>query len=323
VLGVEALDVEALTNLDRIYTSLEQYPELAQVLEQRVPRPRSPTSSSSSTPARPGLRGAARTSSTTRSPRLAAGSSTSSSRPTSRRSSRSSASTAQKGAWGELKVVLRAPARERVTGDSEEAGIRRRWRTCSPRASATCRRGRDLEARARAARRGSGGARRASPISTSAPSSGPSSPRCSSGTTTSPPTTSRAWPCSSVARDLHSEQLGRDDSALDDYSARARHRLRQRSTRSTRSPTSGAVATTRASSSSRCTRRGSRAPASLPAGEPGRDLPRARQRPTRPTLGQPYDAIDAWRRLLEVDPRDFEAMAALENLLRAEERWRR
>ncbi len=39
------------------------------------------------------------------------------------------------------------------------------------------------------------------------------------------------------------------------------------------------------------------------------------------TLNQPADAIDAWRRLLAVDPRDFEAMAALENLLRAEERW--
>jgi tetratricopeptide (TPR) repeat protein len=38
-------------------------------------------------------------------------------------------------------------------------------------------------------------------------------------------------------------------------------------------------------------------------------------------LAQPYDAIEAWRKLLEVDPRDFEAMAALENLLRAEERW--
>jgi tetratricopeptide (TPR) repeat protein len=38
-------------------------------------------------------------------------------------------------------------------------------------------------------------------------------------------------------------------------------------------------------------------------------------------LAQPFDAIDAWRKLLEVDPRDFEAMAALENLLRAEERW--
>src|SRR5262249_25094288 len=38
-------------------------------------------------------------------------------------------------------------------------------------------------------------------------------------------------------------------------------------------------------------------------------------------LAQPYDAIDAWRKLLEVNPRDFEAMAALEGLLRAEERW--
>ncbi len=38
-------------------------------------------------------------------------------------------------------------------------------------------------------------------------------------------------------------------------------------------------------------------------------------------LVQAYDAIDAWRKLLAIDPRDFEAMAALENLLRAEERW--
>jgi len=38
-------------------------------------------------------------------------------------------------------------------------------------------------------------------------------------------------------------------------------------------------------------------------------------------LQQPYDAIEAWRKLLAVDPRDFDAMAALEILLRAEERW--
>ena len=33
------------------------------------------------------------------------------------------------------------------------------------------------------------------------------------------------------------------------------------------------------------------------------------------TLEQPWDAVDAWRKLLEVDPRDFDAMAHLENLL--------
>jgi tetratricopeptide (TPR) repeat protein len=38
-------------------------------------------------------------------------------------------------------------------------------------------------------------------------------------------------------------------------------------------------------------------------------------------LGQSYEAVDAWRRLLAVDPRDFEAMSNLENLLRAEDRW--
>ena len=38
-------------------------------------------------------------------------------------------------------------------------------------------------------------------------------------------------------------------------------------------------------------------------------------------LGRPYEAIDAWRQLLAVDPRDFSAMQHLEGLLRAEERW--
>jgi tetratricopeptide (TPR) repeat protein len=39
------------------------------------------------------------------------------------------------------------------------------------------------------------------------------------------------------------------------------------------------------------------------------------------TLQQPFEAIEAWRKLLEVSPGDFEALAALETLLRAEERW--
>jgi tetratricopeptide (TPR) repeat protein len=38
-------------------------------------------------------------------------------------------------------------------------------------------------------------------------------------------------------------------------------------------------------------------------------------------LEQPYDASDAWRHLLDVDPADFEAMDELEKLYRAEERW--
>ncbi|MBW2524919.1 MAG: tetratricopeptide repeat protein [Deltaproteobacteria bacterium] len=36
---------------------------------------------------------------------------------------------------------------------------------------------------------------------------------------------------------------------------------------------------------------------------------------------QSYEAIDSWRKLLEVDPRHFDAMASLENLLRADNRW--
>jgi tetratricopeptide (TPR) repeat protein len=36
---------------------------------------------------------------------------------------------------------------------------------------------------------------------------------------------------------------------------------------------------------------------------------------------QRYEAVESWRKLLEVDPRDFDAMAQLETLLRAEDRW--
>ncbi|HEU4412622.1 MAG TPA: tetratricopeptide repeat protein [Polyangiaceae bacterium] len=38
-------------------------------------------------------------------------------------------------------------------------------------------------------------------------------------------------------------------------------------------------------------------------------------------LEQPFDAADAWVKLLEIDPRDFEAMDALEDIYRKEERW--
>ncbi|HLV65769.1 MAG TPA: tetratricopeptide repeat protein, partial [Polyangiaceae bacterium] len=38
-------------------------------------------------------------------------------------------------------------------------------------------------------------------------------------------------------------------------------------------------------------------------------------------LNQPFEAADAWRRLLEVDAGDFEAMAELERIYREDERW--
>lgn len=38
-------------------------------------------------------------------------------------------------------------------------------------------------------------------------------------------------------------------------------------------------------------------------------------------LSQPFDAAEAWRHLLEVDPTDFEAMSELEAIYRGEERW--
>ncbi|MGC4066073.1 MAG: hypothetical protein QM784_15760 [Polyangiaceae bacterium] len=39
------------------------------------------------------------------------------------------------------------------------------------------------------------------------------------------------------------------------------------------------------------------------------------------TLEQPYEASEAWRHLLEIDGRDFEAMNELERIYRSEERW--
>jgi len=39
------------------------------------------------------------------------------------------------------------------------------------------------------------------------------------------------------------------------------------------------------------------------------------------TLQQPFDAAEAWTKLLEVDPGDFEALDALEAIYRADERW--
>ena len=78
---VEPLDAEALANLDRIYTSLEQWPELAQ--HPRAARPVAPTEPLELVelyaPPRPGLRGAPRPARRRRSARTAA-SSTSSSR---------------------------------------------------------------------------------------------------------------------------------------------------------------------------------------------------------------------------------------------------
>ncbi|HKQ70368.1 MAG TPA: tetratricopeptide repeat protein [Polyangiaceae bacterium] len=38
-------------------------------------------------------------------------------------------------------------------------------------------------------------------------------------------------------------------------------------------------------------------------------------------LGQQFDAADAWRKLLDVDPADFEAMDALETIYRAQSQW--
>ena len=90
------------------------------------------------------------------------------------------------------------------------------------------RRDRGLEARARSARRGSGGAAALWRGSTSSRASGPSSPTCSSGTSTSPTATRTAWlvldpPRAPVRRAAQPRRRGARDLA-----ARARHRLLER-----------------------------------------------------------------------------------------------
>ena len=91
------------------------------------------------------------------------------------------------------------------------------------------------------------------------------------------------------------------------------------SPRSARSPTSAGASRTRTSSSRRSTR-SSTAPRRCSTARSSRRSSASSARPTASSSQQPFDAADAWRKLLEVGP-DFEAMDALEAIYRGEEKW--
>ena len=300
---VEPLDADALANLDRIYISLEQWAELAGVLEQRVAAPRTTTSSMVELYARLGQvyeerLGADRR----RDPRL----------PRDLRRARQDARRRDPGARAHLRAdAERWPSSTRSTSassrtrraTSQEAEIRaklahlaaerlgnvRRARSTAGSACSTC----AARIRRRSAR---------SRTSTSSSSSGPSSSTSSSASSTSPTT---------------------DDDRVNVLTRRARTLRRASSSATTRRSRTGNrvldidyanVAALRAiaaiwrraerraaSSSARCTRRSiARRRCSTPRSS--RRSTASSARPTASVLAQPYDAADAWRKLLEVDP---------------------
>jgi tetratricopeptide (TPR) repeat protein len=317
VLSVEALDVEALTNLDRIYSSLAQYAELAQILEQRVLAPAEPfelvdfynrlgqlyeeqlgqlddairvfrkvfdelePNNELAVYALERIYG-------------------------------------QKGNWTELKVVYERQLAN-AGGDTQEAEIRAKMAHLLagqlgdiPGAVETWKkvlelRGEDQEALGALADLYERLGQWAELVEV-----------LERHYDIAPDDQARVDVLLRRAR-LFVEQLGRDDSALDDYSrvldidyanAQALYAISDIWRR--RNDPQEIVTSLHQTVD--------RAAASLPA-ENLVALYRELGTIYQQTLNQPYDAIDAWRKLLEVDPRDFEAMAALENLLRAEERW--
>ncbi|MFO0589178.1 MAG: tetratricopeptide repeat protein [Polyangiaceae bacterium] len=317
VLGVEPLDADALTNLDRIYTQLEQYPELATTLEQRVRVPGEPyeiielySRLGQVYEERLGqLDDAIRTY-----------------RRVFDELERTNEQAifaleriyAQKGSWTDLKVVYDRQL-EIAVGDAAEADIRAKMAHLFadrlndiPGAVETWKRvlelrGEDPEAL---------------------------------GALANLYERMQQWAelCDVLERHyyiatedearvavllrrakLYTDQLGRDDSALEDYqrvldidyaNIEALYAIAEIWRR--RNDANEIVAALHQTID--------RAQQALPA-ENQIALFRELGTIYQSTLSQPADAIDAWRRLLAVDPRDFEAMAALENLLRAEERW--
>lgn len=317
VLSVEALDAEALANLDRIYTSLEQYVELAQTLEQRVLVPAEPFELVE-------LYG-----------RLGQVYEERLAQPDHAirafrkifdelELTNDQAITAleriyhAKGAWTDLKVVLEREL-ENAGGDTAEADIRAKMAHLLanqladiPASVETWKRvlelrGEDPEALGALAdlyeRVGQWGElaevlERHYDIATE--------------------DTARVDVLLRRAK-LFNDRLSRDDAALDDY-----NRVLDIDYANTQALYAIADIWRRRNDPQEIVtalhQTVDRAAAALPAENLVaiyRELGTIYQQ----TLNQPYDAIDAWRKLLEVDPRDFEAMAALENLLRAEERW--
>ena len=114
-----------------------------------------------------------------------------------------------------------------------------------------------------------------------------------------------------------SEKLGRDDSALEDWNRVLD--IDYANLAALRAIAASAPAPGRSERARRRAPPARRSRGAAPrAGRAEGDLPRARQDVRRAARSSPYDAADAWRKLLEVGP-DFEAMDALEAIYRAEE----
>ena len=255
-----------------------------------------------------------------RDPRVPARSSTSSTRRTTAPSPRSARIYEAAGRVAGARRRLRARARERLRrlrrgGDPREDRAPRR-RQARPAGEGD----RDVEGRARPARRGPGGARTRSRTSTRAPRSGRGSVDV----------LEREFDIASSDEDrvehpdaprarTTSDKLGRDDAALDDWNRvldidyanlgalRAIAAIRRRqgdAERARRQRCTSWSIGRRRSSTARSSRRSSASSA----------------RRTASSSQQPFDAAEAWRKLLDVGP-DFEAMDALEAIYRADEKW--
>ena len=317
VLGVEPLDAEALGHLDRIYTSIEQYPELAQVLEQRVRA----TQESYELVELYGRLGQVyeerlnQPDDAIRAFRRIFDDLDRANDPAIQALERIYNA---KGAWTDLRVVLEREL-ENASGDSQEADIRAKMAHLLadqlgdvPLAVETWKRVLDLRGEDPEAL----------------------------GALANLYERMEQWAelCDVLERHydiaaddqarvdvlvrrakLFNDRLNRDDSALEDYqrvldidyaNVEALYAISAIWRR--RNDASELVSSLHQTVD--------RAAAALPA-ENLVALFRELGTTYQQVLNQPFDAIDAWRKLLEVDPRDFEAMAALENLLRAEERW--
>jgi tetratricopeptide (TPR) repeat protein len=317
VLSVEPLETDALSNLDRIYTSLEQYPELARTLEQRVLAPAEPFELIELygrlgqvyeerlvdlDRAIVAFRRIFDDLEKTNEAAIAA----------------LERIYGQKAAWTNLKVVLEREL-ENASGDSAEADIRAKIAHLLagrlndiPGSVETWKRvlelrGEDQEALAALAN-----------LYESVQQWAELCDVLERHFDIAPDDQQRVEVLLRRAK-LFNDRLSRDDSALDDYTrvldidyanVQALYAIAD-IWRRRNDPQELVTALHQTVD---------RAAAALPA-ENMVALYRELGTTYQQTLNQPYDAIDAWRKLLEVNPRDFEAMAALEGLLRAEERW--
>lgn len=317
VLGIEALDAEALANLDRIYTSLEQYPELAHTLEQRVLATQEPFEL---------IELYSRLGQTYEERLNEIDNAIRAYRKIFDELEKTNEQAIQalerlygaKGAWTDLRVVLERQL-ENSSGDTEEADIRSKMANLLserlndiPGSIETWKRVLDLRGEDAEALAG------LSNLYERVQQWAELADILERHYDIATEDEARVQVLLRRAK-LFNERLGRPDSALDDYNRvldidygnlEALYAIAEiwRKRNDPQELVNALHQTV------------DRSAQALPA-ENMVALFRELGTTYQQVLGQPYEAIEAWRKLLQVNPRDFEAMAALENLLRAEERW--